>query len=64
MAEAIRTGLEMDPEQKQMRMRNMRHTIEEYNVYRWAASLITALSEIDVQRRQNVPKALPRSSAA
>jgi trehalose-6-phosphate synthase len=65
MAEAIRAGLEMDPDQKQMRMRNMRHIIEEYNVYRWAASLITALNEIDVQHRENVPKAsLPRSSAA
>ena len=51
-------------EQKQMRMRNMRHTIE-YNVYRWAASLITAVSEINVQQRENVPKPLlPRSSAA
>jgi trehalose 6-phosphate synthase len=65
MAEALRAGLEMDPEQKQMRMRNMRHTIEEYNVYRWAASLITAVSEINVQQRENVPKPLlPRSSAA
>ena len=64
MAEAIRAGLEMDPEQKQMRMRNMRHTIEEYNVYWWAASLITAVSEIDVQHRESVPKLLPRSSAA
>ena len=65
MAEAIRAGLEMDPEQKQMRMRNMRRTIEEYNVYRWAASLITALIEIDIKGRENAGKApMPRSSAA
>lgn len=64
MADAIRAGLEMDAEQKQVRMRNMRRFVEEYNVYRWAANLINAVSELDVQRRDKVAKALPRSSAA
>jgi trehalose 6-phosphate synthase len=65
MAEAIRVGLEMDPEQKQIRMRNMRKTIEEYNVYRWAANLISAVSDIDVPPRDKLIKGwLPRRSAA
>jgi trehalose 6-phosphate synthase len=56
MAEAIRAGLEMDPDQKQARMRNMRRIIAEHNVYRWAASLILAVSELNVQRAENVRK--------
>src|SRR6202034_3134974 len=35
-AEAIRTAIEMEPEEKELRMRRMRKTIKEYNVYRWA----------------------------
>ncbi|HZQ94445.1 MAG TPA: trehalose-6-phosphate synthase [Candidatus Sulfotelmatobacter sp.] len=65
MAEAIRAGLEMDPDQKQARMRNMRRTIEEHNVYRWAASLITAVSELNVQPPEHTRSPmLPRSSSA
>jgi trehalose-6-phosphate synthase len=64
MAEAIRVGLEMDPDQKQARMRNMRRTIEEHNVYRWAASLIIAVSELQPQGEESSRSSLPRSSAA
>jgi alpha,alpha-trehalose-phosphate synthase [UDP-forming] len=65
MADAIRVALEMDPDQKQARMRNMRRTITEHNVYRWAASLIIAVSELNVQRPENSRKPiLPHSSAA
>jgi trehalose-6-phosphate synthase len=39
-AEAIRIALEMDPEDKKERMRKMRKTIREHNVYHWAACLI------------------------
>ena len=41
-------------------MRNMRRTIEEHNVYRWAASLIVAVSELSVQEDKS-GKAVPRS---
>jgi trehalose 6-phosphate synthase len=64
MAEAIRVGLEMDPDQKQARMRNMRRTIDEHNVYRWAASLIIAVSELQPQPQEGNRPSLPRSSAA
>ncbi len=45
-AEAIRAALEMEPEEKQQRVRNMRKLIREHNIYRWAGSLITELCEL------------------
>jgi alpha,alpha-trehalose-phosphate synthase [UDP-forming] len=45
-AEAIRFALEMDPEEKESRMRRMRKTVREHNVYRWAGSLIAELCEL------------------
>jgi trehalose-6-phosphate synthase len=46
MAEAIRRALEMPLEERQNRMRQMRRTVKEHNVYRWAADLISELAEI------------------
>jgi trehalose-6-phosphate synthase len=45
-AEAIRAAIEMDPEEKQMRVSRMRRTIREHNIYRWAGNLITELCEL------------------
>jgi trehalose 6-phosphate synthase len=45
-AEAIRVALEMEPEEKQMRVHRMRKVIKEQNIYRWAGSLITELCEV------------------
>jgi trehalose 6-phosphate synthase len=45
-AEAIRAALEMEPEDKQMRVHRMRKVIREQNIYRWAGSLITELCEL------------------
>ena len=45
-AEAIRASLEMQPEEKQMRMQRMRKLVREHNVYRWAGSLIGELCEV------------------
>jgi trehalose-6-phosphate synthase len=45
-AEAIRAALEMEPEEKQMRMHRMRELIKEHNIYRWAGDLVTALCEV------------------
>jgi len=61
----MRAGLEMDPDQKQARMRNMRRTIQEHNVYRWAANLIIAVSELNVEQQESLgSRRAPRSSAA
>jgi trehalose-6-phosphate synthase len=54
LAEAIRFALEMDPEERQARMRRMRHVVKEHNVYRWAANLISELSEIRIETRERV----------
>jgi len=45
-AEAIRAALEMEPEERQMRVRRMRKIIRERNIYRWAGSLVTELCEL------------------
>jgi alpha,alpha-trehalose-phosphate synthase [UDP-forming] len=45
-AEAIRAALEMQPEEKQIRMQRMRRHVRERNVYRWAARLIGELCEV------------------
>ena len=46
VAEAIRTALEMEPEEKQMRMQRMRKIVREHNVYRWAGRLIVDLCDV------------------
>jgi trehalose 6-phosphate synthase len=52
MAEAIRTALEMDPEERRARMQRMREAVSERNIYRWAGDLISSLSQI---RLSSVP---------
>ena len=54
-AEAIRVALEMEPEEKQLRVQRMRRVIKENNIYRWAGNLITELCEIrlDTQEEAN-----------
>ena len=53
MAEAIRAAMEMDPEEKQKRMKRMRRTVREHNVYRWAANLIVDVCELPVGQQGN-----------
>ena len=54
LAEAIRFALEMDPEERRARMRRMRKVIRESNIYRWAANLISELSEIRLDRTEKM----------
>jgi trehalose 6-phosphate synthase len=42
-AEAIHQALTMLPDEKRERMRKMRQIVREYNIYRWAADMITEL---------------------
>lgn len=46
VAEAIRAALEMPPEERRSRMRQLRRTVRDHNVYRWAADLMSELVEI------------------
>lgn len=45
-AEAIRAALEMQAEEKKIRMQRMRKLVREHNVYGWAGSLIGDLCEV------------------
>ena len=51
-AEAIHRGLEMPREERRQRMQLMRHQVMEYNIYRWAASVLRALREVRLETDQ------------
>ena len=53
-AEAIRAALEMEPEDKQLRVQRMRKVIKEHNIYRWAGNLITELCELRMDAPEDV----------
>jgi trehalose 6-phosphate synthase len=50
MAEAIRTAVEMDLSEQKARMRSMRETLKNRNIYYWAADLITALAQVRLEK--------------
>ncbi len=56
LAEAIRSALEMSAEEQGVRMRRMRDTLRDRNIYRWAGDLITALVQVRIEK---VPAAKP-----
>ncbi|MDD5222657.1 MAG: trehalose-6-phosphate synthase [bacterium] len=49
MADAIYAALTMKPDEKTERMRRLRQTIRERNIYRWAGTLVSALVRMRVQ---------------
>jgi trehalose 6-phosphate synthase len=57
-AEAIRVALEMEPEDKQLRVQRMRRVIKEHNIYRWAGNLITELCEVRLDAAEDQPEKL------
>src|SRR5579885_3390565 len=63
LANAIFYALEMDPEERSARMRRMRRVIKDHNVYRWAANLISELSEVRIERIEPVRIAQASSMA-
>jgi trehalose 6-phosphate synthase len=63
-AEAIRLALNMEPEEKELRMRHMRKTVREHNVYRWAGSLIAELCELRLDASEESKENLRASTAA
>jgi alpha,alpha-trehalose-phosphate synthase [UDP-forming] len=54
VAEAILRALEMSEEEQITRMRHMRDNIREHNIYRWAASLLSDLTEIRIDSPERV----------
>ncbi len=57
-AEAIRVALEMEPEDKELRVRRMRKVIKEHNIYRWAGNLITELCEVRLDAPEDMQEKL------
>jgi len=56
-AEAIRAAIEMEPEERQMRVHRMRRNIREHNIYRWAGNLVTELCELRLDVAERNPEA-------
>jgi trehalose 6-phosphate synthase len=54
LADAIHLAVSMDPRERRERMRRMRRVVKQHNIYRWAANLIAAVSEIRVEIPEGV----------
>ena len=50
VADSIHSSLTMPPDERKARMRRMQGVLKEYNVYRWAANLISTLSRIRIKK--------------
>jgi alpha,alpha-trehalose-phosphate synthase [UDP-forming] len=62
-ADAIHLALEMPAEERTSRMRHLRKTVQENNVYRWAANLIGELGELRVgSDYPQSPRAFPHEA--
>ena len=46
MSEAVHAALQMPKTEQHRRMKTMRESVKNYNVYRWSAELIKALTTI------------------
>jgi trehalose 6-phosphate synthase len=49
VSEAIRTGLQMNRNERRLRMERMRQQVKEHNVYRWASSLLTDVCAVRLE---------------
>jgi trehalose 6-phosphate synthase len=49
LADAIRSALEMGAEEQGVRMRRMRDTLRDRNIYRWAGDLIAELVQVRIE---------------
>jgi trehalose 6-phosphate synthase len=49
VAESIHRALEMPEAEQATRMQRMRHNVREHNIYRWAAHLLSDLTEIRIE---------------
>ena len=57
LASAIRQAIEMSPRERRERMRRMRRVVKQHNIYRWAANLIGAVSEIRLEITEEAKEA-------
>ena len=57
LAQTIHRALEMPEEEQASRMRRLRHNVRERNVFRWAAHLLSDLTEIRIELPDRVEAA-------
>jgi trehalose 6-phosphate synthase len=57
LADSIYRALEMSEEEQYTRMQRMRHNVREHNIYRWAAHLLSDLTEIRIEIPERVETA-------
>src|SRR3989338_5097656 len=55
VAESIRLALMMDSVERSRRMKQMRAIVQDRNIYRWAANIITAISQIESVPKESIP---------
>ena len=53
-ADCIHRALEMPEAEQARRMQRMRHIVREHNIYRWAANLLSDLTEIRVEPTERI----------
>jgi trehalose 6-phosphate synthase len=56
VAQALQRALDMSEEEQAERMRSMRAAVREHNIYRWAASLLSDLTNIRVDATERTPE--------
>lgn len=49
-ADAVREAVDMRPRERRRRMRNMRSTVEEHNIYKWAEDITIELLKLEAAR--------------
>src|SRR3989454_3404020 len=54
LADSIHRALEMSEEEQSTRMQRMRHNVRKHNIYRWAAHLLSDLTEIRIEIPERV----------
>lgn len=59
MADSVCLSLRMEPAERIERMRRMRATLREYNIYRWAGKLIAGLARLRLTEEPSIPEEVP-----
>ncbi len=54
LADAIYRAIEMPEDQQSLRMQRMRQNVREHNVFRWAANLLSDLTEIRIDSAERI----------
>jgi len=62
LAAAIHRSLEMPEEEQAARMRHLRKTVREHNVFRWAANLLSDLTEIRIEPSEKTESPAPQET--